>query len=74
MDREHDLEHELSNLIGRHADWLDGRTWQRLTQQLAEGYFDVADLDRVQVLTPEEAELADALKAAMVKALEDDDQ
>ena len=38
------LQNELEALIHKHASWLDGRTWQRITQQMAEGHFERCDL------------------------------
>lgn len=64
-DRENQLVSELSNCIARHACWLDGRTFQKLAQRVAEGYFDSDDLDRVQLLSPEAAALADAMIEAL---------
>lgn len=39
-----ELENELSAAVGRHADWLDGRTFQRVLMRVAEAHFDVDDL------------------------------
>ena len=35
---------ELGTLVAKHAAWLDGRTWQHLTQVIACGYFEPDDL------------------------------
>ncbi|HGK8909609.1 TPA: hypothetical protein ACKAE1_002687 [Pseudomonas aeruginosa] len=37
----------LGRIISTHADWLDGRTFQRLCQQAARAYFEDQDLDDV---------------------------
>ena len=53
--REKEIEIELSNIIARHAEWLDGPTFVRLCEQTARGYFDdlpSAD-DLVQALRKE---------------------
>lgn len=39
-----ELQHDLAAVLAKHADRLDGRTWQRTTQLLAEGYFEQSDL------------------------------
>ncbi|WP_339487848.1 hypothetical protein [Pseudomonas sp. EL_65y_Pfl2_R95] len=44
-DKENEVIDAMSNIIGRHADWLDGRTFQRLALVTAEGYFSKDDLD-----------------------------
>lgn len=44
-DREEQLVNEISNLVGKHADWLDGRTFQRVAERVARGYFESDDLD-----------------------------
>lgn len=38
---------DLSNIIARHANWLDGRTFQRLCQRVTEAHFERSDLDIV---------------------------
>lgn len=43
--REDQLVSELSNCIARHAEWLDGRTFQRAAERVARGYFESDDLD-----------------------------
>ncbi|MEE2474289.1 hypothetical protein [Pseudomonas aeruginosa] len=37
----------IGEIIGKNADWLDGRTFQRLCQQVARAYFEEQDLDDV---------------------------
>jgi hypothetical protein len=64
-DNEHDILHRLSLIVAKHADWLDGRTFQRLCQQVAEAYFEEGDRDRLVVLTPEAAQFADAMIEAL---------
>lgn len=44
-DKENEVIDAMSNIIGRHANWLDGRTFQRLALITAEGYFSEDDLD-----------------------------
>lgn len=39
MNREQELEIELSNIIGRHADWLTGDDWERITDGAGRAYF-----------------------------------
>lgn len=38
-NREREVENELSDIVGRHADWLDGPTLMRLCEQVTRGYF-----------------------------------
>lgn len=45
--REERLANELSNCIARHADWLSGRDFQRVTQRVAAAYFEADDLDEL---------------------------
>ena len=52
----------LGRLIGQNADWLDGRTFQRLCGQAAGAYFEPADLDREVTHAEAPALLATALK------------
>lgn len=40
MNREQELEIELSNIIAHHADWLDGPTFWELCKTAAYAYFD----------------------------------
>lgn len=42
---ENEILDSLGRIIGPHADWLDGRTFQRLCQQAAHAYFEEQDLD-----------------------------
>lgn len=35
----------ISRIISRHADWLDGRTFQRLALDASRAYFEEDDLD-----------------------------
>ncbi|HBP0911838.1 hypothetical protein ACM719_03770 [Pseudomonas aeruginosa] len=44
---ENEILDSLGRIISTHADWLDGRTFQRLCQQAARGYFEEQDLDDV---------------------------
>lgn len=44
-DNEQDIEDRLSLVIAKHADWLDGRTFQRLALRVARAYFEEDDLD-----------------------------
>lgn len=44
---ENEILDSLGRIISTHADWLDGRTFQRLCQQAARAYFEVQDLDDV---------------------------
>jgi|GEM_PF-6343770 len=44
-ENEHRVIDALGSLIATHAEWLDGRTFQRLTTQAAETYFPENDLD-----------------------------
>lgn len=69
-DPHEQLVNEISNLVGKHADWLDGRTFQRLAERVARGYFEGDDLDRVQLLSPDDVALADAMVAALRAACE----
>jgi hypothetical protein len=65
MSRAHDEQdviRSLGRIIGRHADWLDGRTFQRLCGQAAGAYFEPADLDREVTHAEAPALLATALK------------
>ena len=39
-----ELTDDLARVIARHAGWLDGRTWQRVCHEVAEGYFEADDL------------------------------
>lgn len=38
------LQSDLEAVIAKHADWMDGRTWQRLAQLVACGHFAADDL------------------------------
>lgn len=60
-DRENQLIDDLANVIHKHGDWLSGRDFQRLAERAARAYFEEDDLDRVELLTPEAAALADAV-------------
>ncbi|HHK2986700.1 TPA: hypothetical protein ACQROE_001514 [Pseudomonas aeruginosa] len=42
---ENEILDSLGRVIGTHADWLGGRTFQRLCQQAARAYFEEQDLD-----------------------------
>lgn len=44
-DKKTTLIDDLTNIVGRHADWLDGRTFQQACMTVAEGYFEDEDLD-----------------------------
>ncbi|AOX29896.1 hypothetical protein C0053_05925 [Pseudomonas aeruginosa] len=44
---ENEILDSLGRIISTHADWLDGRTFQRLCQQVARAYFEEQDLDDV---------------------------
>lgn len=35
---------DLANVVGRHADWIDGRTWQDACSEVAAAYFEASDL------------------------------
>ncbi|MDP3816686.1 hypothetical protein [Pseudomonas sp.] len=60
-DNEAEILNALGHLIGQHADWLDGRTFQRLCGLAADAYFEPDDLD--SELDPDEVPglLADLL-------------
>ncbi len=58
------LHADLAAVIGRHAAWLDGRTFQQAALHAAAGYFAADDL--VSLVDVEQ--LAKALEAEMVKA------
>ena len=46
-DNEQDILNDLGRIIGRHADWLSGRDFQRLCQRAAEAHFEADDLDQL---------------------------
>ena len=47
-----DLERDLAAVIAKHCDWLDGRTWQKVSAQMGEALFEAGDLDP-QINVPE---------------------
>ncbi|MFZ3206396.1 MAG: hypothetical protein WA161_21355 [Pseudomonas sp.] len=57
---------ELSNLIAKHAEHLDGRTFQRAAERVARGYFEGDDLDDLGTFD----DLAKAFEAAATIATE----
>lgn len=63
-DNEQDILSDLGCIIGRHADWLSGREFQRLCQQAAEAYFEADDLDQLGT--------AQEFTAAFLTALKDE--
>lgn len=57
-----DILEAMSRIIAQYADWLDGRTFQRLALTAARGYFEEDDLDDYGTF--------DDLRAAFAKAAE----
>lgn len=62
MNKEQELEIELSNIIGRHADWLTGADWERITDGAGRAYF--SEL-------AERGVLADRFATALTDAIHD---
>lgn len=44
-DKKTTLIDDLTNIVGRHADWLGGREFQQACQTVAEAFFEDEDLD-----------------------------
>jgi hypothetical protein len=61
-ENEAEILNALGRLIGQNADWIDGRTFQRLCGQAAGAYFEPADLGREVTHAEAPALLATALK------------
>lgn len=61
-ENKQDVLDAMSRIIGQNADWLDGRTFQRLALTAARGDFEEDDLDDYGTF--------DDLRAAFEKAAE----
>lgn len=60
--REKEIEIELSNIIARHAEWLTGDDWERITDCAGRAYFwELA----------ERGALADKFSTALTEAMSD---
>lgn len=46
---EKDVIDALGRIIAQNADWLDGRTFQRLALEAADAYFEEGDTDQLLI-------------------------
>ncbi|MNF96231.1 hypothetical protein D3C84_790140 [compost metagenome] len=62
---EQDVIQALARIIAQNADWLDGRTFQRLALHTARSYFEEGDLDDYGTFNDLRKAFEEAAKIAM---------
>jgi len=60
------LVHDLSLLVGRHADYLDGPTFQQACQRVAEAYWPASEL-AIGPRSDQAADLVAAIRVGLAK-------